>query len=83
MSDKVDELGHYDHQLDTVGLLCPEPVMMLHQRIRDAAVNEVIKVVATDPSTQRDIPNFCHFLGHELLKSEQEENLFCYWIRKN
>ena len=72
-----------DHTLDARGLYCPEPVMLLHNRVRDMAVGEVLLVLATDPSTQRDIPKFCNFLGHELLAQETAEDLFQYWLRKS
>lgn len=72
-----------DHVLDTSGLLCPEPVMLLHNSIRDAQHGEVIKVIATDPSTQRDIPKFCEFLGHELVSDSRQQELYVYWVRKN
>lgn len=71
-----------DKFLDTSGLLCPEPVMMLHKAIREVAVGEVIEVVATDPSTTRDIPKFCHFLGHELLEQLEREKTYVYILRK-
>jgi tRNA 2-thiouridine synthesizing protein A len=71
-----------DTQLDARGLYCPEPVMMLHNAVRDMAVGELLEVLATDPSTQRDIPKFCHFLGHELLAEEQDGDQFRYLIRK-
>ena len=59
-----------DHHLDTQGLICPEPVMMLHRVIRKADSGEVIEILATDPATTRDIPNFCRHLGHELMTQE-------------
>lgn len=68
--------------LDTKGLLCPEPVMMLHNAIRDCAVGDVVEVIATDPSTERDIPKFCGFLGHELLQMTKTDKEYCYWIQK-
>ena len=71
-----------DHQLDATGLFCPEPVMMLHNKIRDIADGETLQVLATDPSTRRDIPKFCTFLGHELLQEESSEGSFSYWLRK-
>ena len=70
------------HELDTCGLLCPEPVMMLHNKVRDMIAGEVVKVIATDPSTQRDIPKFCNFLDHELLRSEEANKQYIYMIRK-
>ena len=71
----------FDLLLDTTGLICPEPVMMLHSAVRDLDAGKVIKVVATDPSTTRDIPRFCGFLGHELLAEEQFEQSYWYFIR--
>lgn len=68
--------------LDASGLFCPEPVMMLHSKIAELAVGQVLKVVATDPSTERDIPKFCAFLGHELLSHEEEQGAYHYLIRK-
>ena len=60
-------------QLDTKGLRCPEPVMMLHQVVRRAQSGDVIEVFATDPSTSWDIPKFCMHLGHHLLMQEERE----------
>lgn len=68
--------------LDTKGLLCPEPVMLLHKAIRNIEVGQLIEVVATDPSTARDIPKFCQFLGHVLVKQTKEEEVLHYWIEK-
>ncbi|MAR92308.1 MAG: sulfurtransferase TusA [Pseudomonadota bacterium] len=71
-----------DHHFDASGLLCPEPVMMLHGRVREMQPGELLEVVATDPSTQRDIPKFCHFLGHELVLAEERDGKFLFQIRK-
>ena len=71
-----------DHQYDALGLRCPEPVMMLHGAVRDVASGEGIKVVATDPSTERDIPKFCQFLNHELLVQGEENGLYIFLIRR-
>lgn len=71
-----------DALLDASGLNCPEPVMMLHNKVRGLAGGELLKVIATDPSTQRDIPKFCVFLDHELVDQQVEEGTYLYWIRK-
>ncbi len=71
-----------DAELDASGLFCPEPVMMLHTKVRELAAGAILKVIATDPSTQRDIPKFCMFLEHQLLESREEDGTYVYWIRK-
>lgn len=72
-----------DKTLDTSGLLCPEPVMMLHKVVKEVAVGKLIEVIATDPSTQRDIPKFCLFLGYELVEQKKNESQYIYYIRRN
>ena len=71
-----------DAELDASGLFCPEPVMLLHSKVRELAAGDVLKVIATDPSTQRDIPKFCMFLEHQLLESSEQDGTYMYWIRK-
>lgn len=56
--------------------------MMLHNKVREMQSGDVLLVVATDPSTQRDIPKFCSFLGHELIEHINENETFSYYIRK-
>jgi len=63
-----------EHTLDARTLYCPEPVMMLHNMIRNISPGEKIRILATDPSTKRDIPKFCQFLGHELLQQCEERD---------
>jgi tRNA 2-thiouridine synthesizing protein A len=59
-------------QLNTRGLRCPEPVMMLHQAIRKSKSGDIVEVFATDNSTSWDIPKFCMHLGHELMLQEEK-----------
>lgn len=68
-------------QLDTTGLYCPEPIMMLHNKVRDMQPGDVLEILASDPATQRDVPKFCGFLGHELIHHSETEGCYRYLIR--
>lgn len=70
------------HTLDTQGLICPEPVMLLHKTMRAAQAGEVIEMLATDPATTRDIPSFCRHLGHTLISQETRDDGYRYLIQK-
>ncbi len=72
-----------DKSLDASGLLCPEPVMMLHKVMREASSGNIVEVIATDPSTLRDIPKFCMFLGHELVSQKELDTRYFFYIRKS
>ena len=70
------------HVVDTAGLSCPEPLMLLRNQMRAAAAGDSVAVIATDPSTVRDFTNFCRFQGHHLAYSEQRNDRFLFVIRK-
>ena len=71
-----------DNILSAQGLRCPEPVMMIRKTIRSMKDGEVLKVIADDPSTKRDIPTFCEFMDHQLLQKEIDQIPYLYWIKK-
>ncbi|MCK0716357.1 MULTISPECIES: sulfurtransferase TusA [Chromohalobacter] len=81
MSDPDTSLPTPDAVLDTSGLYCPEPIMMMHNRVRDMQVGQLLEVIATDPATTRDVPKFCTFLGHELVSQHQQDDYYRYVIR--
>ncbi len=72
-----------DHAIDAIGLVCPEPLMIVRNKVREMAAGETVAVVATDPSTVRDFTNFCRFMGHELAESSRDGERFLFVIRKH
>lgn len=81
MSDVADFQGA-DYELDTMGLRCPEPVMMVRLKVRKLAAGETLYITADDPSTARDIPSFCQFMQHTLVARQTEVLPYQYLIKK-
>lgn len=81
MTDQTVDTQSFDAELDTTGLYCPEPIMLMHNKVREMKSGQVLKVVATDPATLRDIPKFCQFLGHVLLAQAEADGNYLYVIR--
>ena len=71
-----------DVEVDARGLRCPEPLMVVRNKMMDMESGQVVMVVATDPSTSWDFPNFCKFLHHEFVHQETTDEEYRYWIRK-
>ena len=65
------------------GLICPEPIMLLHKAVQEAKKGDKIELFATDPSTERDVNRCCEFLGHKLLKKSIESGNFYFVIQKD
>ncbi|QNS01640.1 MAG: sulfurtransferase TusA [Buchnera aphidicola (Pentalonia nigronervosa)] len=68
--------------LNLLGLRCPEPIMMIRKTLRNMHNNEKILILTDDPSTKRDIPNFCYFMEHKLLKMEVKNAPYKYLLKK-
>ena len=81
-SGSSEKLIQSDLTLEAEGLRCPEPVMMIRKSIRSIESGEVLLILADDPATKRDVPNFCEFMDHQLLKAETEQTPYRYWIKK-
>ncbi|CAM4043057.1 MULTISPECIES: sulfurtransferase TusA [Shewanella] len=77
-----DPFAQAQHQLDALGLRCPEPVMMVRKSVRKMSDGETLLIIADDPATTRDIPSFCEFMDHTLIASQTESTPYQYLIKK-
>tara|TARA_Y100001970_G_scaffold19338_1_gene21709 strand:+ start:5376 stop:5630 length:255 start_codon:yes stop_codon:yes gene_type:complete len=69
-------------EVDAMGLICPEPIMLLHKAVNESSHEEIIKIYATDPTAEKDIEKFCHFLGHKLIKKEIKKEKLYFIVQK-
>jgi len=69
--------------LDTSGKCCPMPMVDSNKAMKKMQAGEVLEIIATDSGTQNDIPSWCERTGNELLLSEEEGNIFKYYIKKH
>lgn len=73
---------HVDQELDLSGLTCPMPLLKAKQALNRLASGQVLKVVATDPGSERDFQVFSEQSGIALLQFEMDAGSFRYWLRK-
>ncbi|HAO76030.1 MAG TPA: response regulator SirA [Pseudomonas sp.] len=71
-----------DAELDAVGLDCPMPLLKAKLELNRLPSGAVLKVVASDPGSQRDFRSFAKLAGHALMHEEVEDGLYHYWLRK-
>lgn len=69
-------------KLNLIGLRCPEPIMIIRKTLRTININDNILIISDDPTTKRDIPHFCHFMEHTLLKYKIKNKLYIYLLKK-
>ena len=70
-------------ELDARGLNCPEPLMLVRNKVRKMKSGEILHICATDPTTERDLNQFCTFLGHSMLHRSKASGVYEFWIQKS
>lgn len=68
--------------LDVKGLNCPMPLLKAKKALNEMAAGELLKVLATDPGSERDFQTFSVQSGHELLEFGRDGDVFVYVLRK-
>lgn len=73
---------NFDKELDARGLNCPLPILRAKKSLGELAAGQVLKVVATDPGSVKDMQAFAKQTGNELLGSTETGGEFAFWMRK-
>jgi len=68
--------------LDVTGLKCPMPLLKAKKALNELEPAALLKVLATDPGSERDFETFSRQSGHELLEARREGGTFIYVLRK-
>jgi TusA-related sulfurtransferase len=71
-----------DQELDVSGLQCPMPLLKAKLALNALATQQVLKVIATDPASERDFKAFVGQSRHQILAFEKDAYTYSYWIKK-
>ena len=72
----------FDQELDTRGLSCPLPILKTKKSLNGLTSGQVLKIVATDPGSVKDMQAFSKQTGHALLSANEENREFVFYMRK-
>lgn len=71
-----------EQELDTRGMSCPLPVLRARKVLRGMAPDAVLRLLATDPGTVRDVGAMCEATGDQLMESSEKAGEFVFLIKK-
>jgi TusA-related sulfurtransferase len=66
----LEPLMHADKEIDTRGLSCPLPILKAKKALAELQSGQLLKVLATDPSSIRDFQAFSKQTGNELVEQQ-------------
>ena len=59
------------------------PVVKISKGIKEVEVGQVIEAQSTDPGSLTDIPAWARTSGNEILKTEQDDDVIKFYIKRN
>ncbi|WP_090270809.1 sulfurtransferase TusA family protein [Thalassovita taeanensis] len=68
-------------EIDTIGMLCPLPVLKLRKALLSVQPGTVVQLLADDPVAVIDIPHYCSETGHTFLGMETADAHQIFRIR--
>jgi TusA-related sulfurtransferase len=69
-------------EVDARGLNCPLPILRAKKALADMQSGQILKVLATDPGSQRDFAAFAKQTGNEIVESSTHEKTFIFLMRR-
>lgn len=71
-----------DIEIDLSGLQCPMPLLKAKLALNSMDSTQVLKVIATDPSSEKDFHMFVDQTDHQILDFQKDDSAYFYWIKK-
>jgi tRNA 2-thiouridine synthesizing protein A len=68
--------------LDTMGMLCPLPILLAVREMARLAPQEILELVGDDPGLVEDVPAWCLQSGHVLLSMDHEGRVIRALVRR-
>ena len=78
MSDPIA----FDREVDARGLNCPLPILKAKKALAELGSGQVLKVLSTDPGSQRDFQAFARQTGNELVGQSEADRTWSFFLKR-
>ncbi len=72
-----------DVELDCKGMYCPMPIVKLKKATKTMESEQLLKLVATDPGSVRDVPAWAGKTGAEIIETSESNGEYEFIIKVN
>ena len=72
----------FSKELDARGLNCPLPILRTKKALAGMTSGDILKVIATDPGSVKDMQAFAKQTGNELVNSAEAGGEYTFFMKK-
>jgi len=69
-----------DVELDCRGMFCPLPIVQLKKATKSMKPGQVLRLLATDPGSVRDVPSWAGKTGNRVVEASEDSGVYTYVI---
>ena len=78
----TEQTVQFEREVDARGLNCPLPILRTKKALNDMASGQVLRILATDPSSVRDFEAFARQTGNQRLQQSEQNGEFVFLLRR-
>ncbi len=71
-----------EREVDARGLNCPLPILRTKKALNEMKTGEMLRVIATDPASQRDFQAFARQTGNALVDQSVANGEYIFLLRR-
>ncbi len=73
---------NFDKELDVRGMSCPMPILKTKKSLNDMTTGQVLKIVATDAGSIKDMQSFSTQTGNTLVAHTEQNGEYTFFMQK-
>lgn len=78
----MTETNHFDREVDARGLNCPLPILKAKKALAELQSGQILKVLSTDPGSERDFQAFARQTGNEMIGSSEADRCWTFYLKR-
>lgn len=82
MSEENSDKTPIDLEVDTRGLVCPEPLIEVKEKSENLQIGQCFKVMADDPGSEDDFKNWAKETNTEIIEFSRGDDDLVFYFRK-
>jgi TusA-related sulfurtransferase len=78
----MESLKKVDVTINTLGQLCPMPIILTSKKMKEMKSREVLEVLSDDAGIKKDMPAWCNSTKNEYIGLLEENGIYKAYVRK-
>ena len=78
----MESLEKVDVTINTLGQLCPMPIILTSKKMKEMKSREVLEVLSDDAGIKKDMPAWCSSTKNEYIGLLEENGIYKAYVRK-